>query len=270
MVKKRTFLLTVTFLFIFVWSLPAFGLVIDGPVLNPAEKGWRDFGLVIRAEANVMLGSVRFPNQGLSDTVKLLRDSDLAVLASFPVPAGNRDSVININYPLTARETYRLIAATPNNKYFGSLGAFNFPTVTPEITILGSYPHYNLWFSFNDITTQLIKTELEAVIDIKPGSDVNSINLKSNGLVPVAILSTGDLKNALSVDAASVIFAGSPAVKSHIEDVNGDGNNDMLLHFKTVDLSGLTFGSTEATLTGKTVDGTPFTGKGTVQIVPVK
>jgi hypothetical protein len=111
---------------------------------------------------------------------------------------------------------------------------------------------------------------LKVVIDIKPGSDVNSINLKSNGLVPVAILSTGDLKNALSVDAASVIFAGAPAVKSHIEDVNGDGNNDMLLHFKTADLSELTFGTTEATLTGKTVDGTPITGKGTVQIVPAK
>jgi hypothetical protein len=208
MVKSRYFLLTISFLFIFLWSLPAFGLVIDGPALNLPERGVRDCGLVIRAEADVMLVSVRFPNRGYADSIRLLRDSDSALLVSIPVPAGNLDFVVNINYPLTAGETYRLVATTPNNKYYGPLGVISFPVANPEITILGSYwwfLDYGLWFSFNDITTQQNIAELAAVIDIKPGNDTNSINLKSKGLVPVAILTTEDF-DALSVDAGSVFL----------------------------------------------------------------
>jgi len=271
MFKNRNFILIVSFLFIFLWSLPAFGLVIGGPALNQAEKGWRDFGLVMRAEADIMLVSVRFPNQGAADNIQLRRNSDSALLVSIPVPAGIRNAIVEINYPLTAKETYRLVATAPSNKFFGSPGLFNFPAANPEITVLDSYPHYPypLWFSFNDITTHLIRTELKAVIDIKPGSDINSINLKSQGLIPVAILTTEDF-DALGVDADSVIFAGAGAVNSQIEDVDGDGNNDMLFHFKTAALSDLTYGSTEATLSGTTVEGTPFSGADTVQIVPAK
>jgi len=272
MIKYRFIHPAVLFLFIFLWSTTAFGLVIEGPALDQAEMGWNDFGLVIRAEADVMLVSVRFPNQGLADVIQLLRDSDSSLLASIPVPAGNRDAVVNIDYPLVAHETYRLVATTINNKYYGSLGAFNFPFANPEITILGSYLGYiydGLWFSFNNITTQMNKPELEALIDIKPGSNINSINLKSKGLVPVAVLTTEDF-DALSVDADSVIFAGAPAVRFRIEDVDGDGNGDMLLHFKTAHLRELKSGCTEAVLTGMTVDGTPFSGRDTVRIVPAK
>ena len=272
MFNNRNFLLIISFLLVFLWSLPAFGLVIDGPDLNQADRGWRDCGLVIRAEDDVMLVSVRFPNQGAADNIQLRRNSDSALLFSISVPAGNRDAIVNINYPLTAQETYRLVATTPSNKYFGSPGAFGFPLASPEITVLGSYlgyPYYGLWFSFNDITTQLIITELKAVIDIKPGSDTNSINLRSKGVIPVAILTTEDF-DALSVDAASVSFAGAPVVKFQIEDVDGDGNNDMLFFFKTAALSELTFGSTEAALNGKTVDGTPFSGADIIHIVPAK
>jgi hypothetical protein len=272
MFSNRKFLLIISFLFIFLWSFPSFGAVIEGPVLNLAEKGWSDFGLVIHAEADVMLVSVRFPNQGLADVIQLRKSSTSALLASIPVPAGNQNAIVNLNYPLTANETYLLVATTPNNKYAGPLGTFGFPSADPDITILSSYlgyPYYGYWFSFNDITTQQKITELEAVIDIKPGSDRNSINLKAKGVIPVAILTTEDF-DALSVDAHSVLFAGAPAVRFNIEDVNGDGNYDMFLFFNTADLRELTSVSTVAVLTGTTVDGTPFTGADVVQIVPAK
>jgi hypothetical protein len=54
-----------------------------------------------------------------------------------------------------------------------------------------------------------------------------------------------------------------------MEDVNRDGYLDLLLHFRTQDLN-LTQDSAEATLTGKTMDGTPITGTDTVNIVPKK
>ncbi len=43
-------------------------------------------------------------------------------------------------------------------------------------------------------------------IDIKPGSDLNSINLGSNGTIPVAIFSTVDF-DATTVDPLTVTLA---------------------------------------------------------------
>jgi hypothetical protein len=266
--KHKQSLFTALILFTFLWTLPAYGLEIQGPPLNQAEKGWKNFGLLIRAEADIMLVSVRFPNQGLADIIQLRRDSDSALLASFPVPAGNRNAIVNINYPLNAKETYRLVATTPNNKYYGAPGTYKFPVAYPEMTVLGSYlgyPYYGLWCTFNDITVQL--NNIEVAVDIKPGSAVNSINLKSKGVVPVAILTTEDF-DALDVDADSVVLAGASPVRAQIEDVNDDGYNDILFHFRTRELTELSSGSTKAALTGATLDGTPISGEDTVNIVP--
>jgi hypothetical protein len=52
-----------------------------------------------------------------------------------------------------------------------------------------------------------------------------------------------------------------------MEDVDGDGDVDLLFHFKTQELQ-LDANSTEATLTGATTDGTPIEGTDTVKIVP--
>jgi hypothetical protein len=68
-------------------------------------------------------------------------------------------------------------------------------------------------------------------IDIKPGSDGNPINLASQGVLAVAILTTDDFDAAL-VDASRVVFAGAGAVHSAMEDVDGDGDLDMVLHFR--------------------------------------
>lgn len=269
MFRIKNVIITALLLFSFLWTLPAYALVIAGPTLNQAERGWGDFGLLLRAEADITLLSVGFPNQGLADVIQLRRYSDGVVLASIPVPAGNNHATVDINCPLTANEVYELVATTPNNRYWGYLGALSFPVSSPELTVQASYfgrPYSALWFSFNDITTELRTETIEAVIDIKPGSDVNPLNLKSKGLVPVALLTTDDL-DALTVDLNSLIFAGAKPVKWVVQDINGDGNNDLLLHFETTDLSDLSSSSTEAVLTGATIDSTPIIGKDSVKIL---
>jgi len=98
-------------------------------------------------------------------------------------------------------------------------------------------------------------------IDIKPGSDPNSINSKSMGLVPVAILSSADF-DATSVDVTTVTFGpgqAAPVHSGHLEDVNGDGLTDMVVHFAQKD-TGLSPGDIEATLIGVTNDGIDFCG----------
>jgi len=103
-------------------------------------------------------------------------------------------------------------------------------------------------------------------VDIMPGSDVNPINLKSNGVIPVAILSTS-VFDATTIDGVTVSFAGaSPSHKSgHYEDVNGDGKLDWLCHFKTQETS-IQEGQTTANLTGKTKSGQDVQGTDSIQI----
>lgn len=103
-------------------------------------------------------------------------------------------------------------------------------------------------------------------IDIKPGSYPNSINLKSKGVIPVAVL-TNDYFDASTVNPDTVLFADAVPVRWTMEDVDRDGDDDMLLHFITRDLS-LNENSTEATLTGDTTDDFDIMGTGTVNIVP--
>jgi hypothetical protein len=103
-------------------------------------------------------------------------------------------------------------------------------------------------------------------IDIKPGSYPNSINLKSKGVVPVAVLTTDDF-DASAVDRVTVLFAGASPLRWAMEDVDGDGDVDLLFHFKTQELD-LDGDSTEATLAGTTFGGQSIQGTDTVNIVP--
>jgi len=106
----------------------------------------------------------------------------------------------------------------------------------------------------------------EVDIDIKPGSYPNSINLKSKGVVPVAVLTSDDF-DASIVDPATVLFAGAAPLRWALEDVDDDGDIDLLFHFRTQELN-LDENSTEATLTGKTNADQPIQGTDTVNIVP--
>ncbi|MDP3890289.1 hypothetical protein, partial [Nocardioides sp.] len=98
---------------------------------------------------------------------------------------------------------------------------------------------------------------VEVSIDIKPGSLPNSINPKSKGVIPVAILTT-DTFDATTVDPATVLFGptGTEAAPVHfaLEDVDLDGDTDMILHFNTQD-TGIVCGDTAASLTGETSGG---------------
>jgi hypothetical protein len=100
-------------------------------------------------------------------------------------------------------------------------------------------------------------------IDVKPGDadGTNPINLRSNGVIPVAILSASGF-DATTVEVSTVRFgpAGALAVTGvGAEDVNGDGLADLVLHFQTQQ-TGITAGQTQACLTGTTLDGTDIEG----------
>ena len=112
-----------------------------------------------------------------------------------------------------------------------------------------------LWFFSDNIPIKLLPPESddpEITIDIKPGSDENVINLKSRGVVPVAVITTDDF-NAGFINPDSVEFAGASPVRSTLCDVDCDGDKDMLFHFRIQKLN-LDETSKEATLTATLKD----------------
>jgi TolB protein len=108
-------------------------------------------------------------------------------------------------------------------------------------------------------------------IDIKPGSFPNSINLKSKGVIPVAILSSDEF-DATTVVSSTVRFGPAKAApvhgNEHIEDVNGDSLLDWVGHFNTQE-TGLSAGDIQASILGRT-PGSFFCGTDSVVIVQPK
>ncbi len=110
----------------------------------------------------------------------------------------------------------------------------------------------------SDLTFTLIGVSgsvINVSIDIKPGGSPNSINPRSRGKIPVAILTTATF-DATTVDPATVLFGrtGTEAAPVHaaLQDVDGDGDTDMILHFNTQE-TGIRCGDVSASLTGETL-----------------
>jgi hypothetical protein len=110
-------------------------------------------------------------------------------------------------------------------------------------------------------------------IDIKPNSTPNTINLGSGGVVAVAILSSATF-DATTVDPLTVTLASAPVkLKGNgtpqviVQDVNGDGRLDLIVHIQTEALQ-LNESDTQAVLEAETFGGTAIVGTDIVRIVP--
>jgi MBG domain (YGX type)/Bacterial Ig-like domain (group 3)/Right handed beta helix region len=96
------------------------------------------------------------------------------------------------------------------------------------ITVGGvSAANYDLSFLEGTLTVAPVQT---VDIDAHP----TSLNLASNGIITVALFTTLSF-DALRVDVSSVLFAGAHVVHSAMEDVDGDGDLDRILQFRTQD-----------------------------------
>jgi probable HAF family extracellular repeat protein len=140
--------------------------------------------------------------------------------------------------------------ATAINELGQVIGSSNFAWPTPG-------EHATLWQP----------AAIDIKIDIKPGSNTNPINLGAKGVIPVAVLTTAEFK-ASDLDPATVLFAGAAPLRGIKQDVDYDGDMDLLFHFDVKKLQ-LTQSSVEASLTGKTYAGMSVKGTDKVKIVPV-
>jgi hypothetical protein len=167
------------------------------------------------------------------------------------------------------------ITTDASGTYFTADADFSFCSLTGSYE--GSASEINLIFYVISSNTPiyLANSLIEVQVDIKPGSYPNSINLGSNGVIPVAILSTASF-DATLIPANTVFLAGSGvAVRgkgnntlAHEDDVNGDGLMDLVVKVETENLDPDTFQEGTAILTGETFDGVQFEGSDDIAIVP--
>ena len=113
----------------------------------------------------------------------------------------------------------------------------------------------------------------QITLEVKPGSsDRAPINPKSNGKIPVALLSDSQF-NAMEIDPATVTFgsSGNEASLSKCDpsgqDVNGDGLLDLVCHFDN-QKSNFRISSLEGVARGKTSKGVAFEGHGPLKVLP--
>ena len=125
--------------------------------------------------------------------------------------------------------------------------------------------------SFSDFAI-FEKKQMVAIIDIKPGSYPNSINLGSNGVVPVAVLSTSDFDATtivpltVSLASAPVNLKGNGTPQYSFQDVNNDSLLDLIVQVST---QALQLSSTDQTANflGYTSDNTEVIGSDMVRVV---
>ena len=114
---------------------------------------------------------------------------------------------------------------------------------------------------------------LESRIDIRPGSDINPVNLTSQGVLPVAVYGTEDFDveqidlSSLAMEGTGPNQKGKSGTVASVEDIDGDSWLDLVLHF---DIQNLNIGATteQLILSGVLLDGTAFEGADSIRIVP--
>ncbi|MHC4630371.1 MAG: hypothetical protein ACYS9C_03750 [Planctomycetota bacterium] len=132
---------------------------------------------------------------------------------------------------------------------------------------------------YGAITMYLQYTIPDVLIDIKPGGNPNTINLRSKGVLPVAILSSEEVGkefDATTIDPSTVQLAGAGvAVRgknnkymAHKEDVNGDGLTDLVVQIEIKNLNPDKLEDGSAILTAQTSNGVEITGTDKIATLP--
>src|SRR3989442_1444232 len=213
------------------------GASFNSPVNVSNDADEEDFPQVAASGNNVFVVWRNIPH-GNTD-IFFTRSTDGGATFGIPVNLSNDAGLSELAQ----------IAASSNNVYVG-----------------WSESESEIYFVSGTIETTV--NPISVGIDIKPGSSPNAINPEDMGVIPVAILTTGSF-DASVIDPSTIKFGpnNADAVKSSLQDVDGDGDLDMVLHFKTQQ-TGIACGQTSATLKGQTLAGIPIEGSDSIKVIP--
>lgn len=224
-------------------------------VINSVYVGFRPWGIAINSTGSLVYVANRLIFGG---SVAVIDTSSNSVVESIEVG----ENPVGIS--LSPNDLKAYIACG------GSKKVYVLDTVTNSIITTIAVGRGPVAFGKFIDTSSYIKVN----IDIKPGDDTNSINPKSKGKIPVAILSTENFDAPSQIDLTNLTFGQtgdeqSLAFCQGAEDVNRDGLQDLVCHFYTQE-TGFQCGDTVGILMGKTKGGMVIGGSDLVKIVPCK
>lgn len=126
--------------------------------------------------------------------------------------------------------------------------------------------------SLGSISFSVVSALKEVEVDVKPGSSANNINPNSRGVTPVAILTT-EAFDASTVNWTAISFGvtgmETTPVHAGYEDVDADGDIDLILHFNTRN-TGMACGESKVYVRGSTMTGQLIGGRDEVVTVGCK
>lgn len=203
---------------------------------------------------------------------------------SFELPAGFRNPALTVEVHADNVATIFLNGVQIGQQQFAEIfanfqnPAESFTTTDPSLFVAGTnvleFEIYNftLFTGFDYKAVVSYDSALQVTLDIKPGDPANNVNPRSNGQIPVAVLTTATF-DAATLDTNTLRFgqSGTEAAPAHtaLEDVDGDNNLDLMLHFKTQE-TGITCGDTIARLTGTTIANATIEGSDMIHTVGCK
>jgi hypothetical protein len=185
------------------------------------------------------------------------RTLDVEVVDGFAYLASGAVVVIDVSNPAALVE----------------VGRFNLGGTTQDVEVVDGLTYvvvFRTGFRIIDFGPEYVGN-IQIEIDIKPGSDPNSINPTIEGDFPVAIVGS-DSFDVVDVDVSTLAFGPSDAPFDHshgphFEDLDGSGFTDLMSHFR-IEETGIAFGDMMACLSGETLDGEPFVGCDALRTVP--
>jgi YVTN family beta-propeller protein len=229
--------------------------------------------------ATVPLGGV-VPLGGIVNGIAITPDGTFAYAATLDFGSRTEESVVAVidTAANTVTAGVRLngsangVAITPDGA-FAYVAIYYSGEFSPRVSVIDTASNTEVTtVAPLDAYNIAITPEPQAIevrIDIQPGNKKNRINLRSNGNVAVAILSTGKF-DATQVNWETVSFGPDEAPeihqRSHIRDVDRDGDMDFVLHFK-IRKTGIKCDDKRATITGETFSGQAFTGSDKIKTV---
>ncbi len=172
-------------------------------------------------------------------------------------------------------------------------GSYSFAVIASGMySVVETDPEGYISTTLNEVSVEVVDADVEVnfgdymeqglSVDVKPGSDINPLNLKSNGVLPVAILGS-EAFDVAQIDPESLFLNGVSPLRWSFEDVCGldldddevpDGYEDMTLKFSTQEITD-SLGDVvrgdivTLTMTGSLLDDSSIWGEETVWIVQI-
>ena len=247
------------------------------------------------ADRVTIVGENRPPTLDAIPGIEIDEDSPEQVVGLTGISAGDGE-VQPLRVTATSSNTGLIPSPTVSYTTADSTGSLAFTpapdehgTATITVTVEDGGPDQDLTTTGDNATFSrsfnvTVNSVIDALIDLKPGGGDSPINLGSRGRTPIAILSTQtaagepDDFDATLVDLSAIAFkingTSIAADQLTLEDVDGDGDLDLLIHFLTQDLAKiLTPDSVDLVLTaefGGDALGDDLAGSDGIKVVPPK